>query len=92
MTKYIERQYLLDTIDAMIVYRKTPTDIYEMVEDALTIDVVRCKDCKHKPTGTGVNHDIEFPDDVCPCQCEDYWYSWMPQDDFFCKWGRKKAE
>lgn len=56
------------------------------------VKVVRCKDCKHKPTRTGVNHDIEFPDDVCPCQCEDYWYSWMPQDDFFCKFGRRKTD
>ena len=39
------------------------------------VEVVRGKDCKHKPTGSGVNHDINFPkqDDRCPCRCEDYW-------------------
>ena len=52
--------------------------------------IVRCKDCVHRPTGTGANHDLEFPDGVCPCQCEDYWYSWMPSDDWFCPCGERK--
>ena len=56
--------------------------------------VVQCKDCKHKPTGSGVNHDIIFPsqDYECPCRCEDFWYSWMPTDDWFCANGEKKEE
>ena len=54
------------------------------------VEVVRCKDCKHRPTGTGVNHDVEFPDAICPCQCyDDYWYSWMPSDDWYCADGEK---
>lgn len=53
-------------------------------------EIVRCKDCIHRPTGTGANHDLEFPDDECPCQCEDYWYSWMPQDDWYCADGKRK--
>ena len=52
---------------------------------------IRCKNCKHKPSGSGVNHDISFPDEVCPCQCDDYWYSWMPKDDWFCgSWERRE--
>ena len=56
--------------------------------------VVRCKDCKHKPTGIGVNHDITFPeqDYRCPCRCEDYWYSWMPDDDWFCANGERRKD
>lgn len=53
-------------------------------------EIVRCKYCKHRPTGTGANHDLEFPDDECPCQCEDYWYSWIPKDDWFCASGKRK--
>lgn len=53
------------------------------------ISVVRCKDCKHRPTGTN-RDDLEFPDDKCPCKCEDYWYSWKPSDDWFCKNGEQK--
>ena len=49
-------------------------------------EIIRCKDCKHRPLdgedtqGSG----IEFPDGICPCQCEDFWYSWRPDDDWFC--------
>ena len=52
--------------------------------------IIKCQDCKHKPSGSGANHDISFPDEVCPCQCEDYWYSWMPKDDWYCgSWERR---
>ena len=53
------------------------------------VRVVHCRDCKHRPTGTGVNHDIHFPegDFACPCRCEDLWYSWMPKDDWYCANG-----
>jgi DNA-directed RNA polymerase subunit RPC12/RpoP len=56
------------------------------------VEVVRCKNCKHRPSGSGANHDVEFPDEICPCQCEDYWYSWIPRDNFFCAWGEKKED
>ena len=65
---------------------------YEWLGTLPTIDVVKCKDCKHKPSGTGVNHDVEFPDDICPCQCEDFWYSWIPKDDFFCAFGERRED
>ena len=56
-------------------------------------ELVMCKDCIHKPTGTGANHDVEFPDEVCPCQCVgDSWYSWVPRDNFFCAWGERKED
>lgn len=66
----------------------------DMVYNAQTVDaveIVHCKDCIHKPTGRGVNHDITFPeqDYRCPCRCEDYWYSWMPDDDWFCANGER---
>lgn len=57
---------------------------------AVQPEIIRCRDCKHKPSGSGVNHDISFPDEVCPCQCEDYWYSWMPDDNWFCGNGERK--
>lgn len=63
-----------------------------VIDEADAVPIVRCKDCKHKPYGTGANHDLVFPDEVCPCQCEDYWYSWMPKDDWFCANGERKEE
>lgn len=69
------------------------------VEDALTIDavpVVRCRECMHRPFIS--DHDeiggfkYEFPDDRCPCNCEDGWYSWMPDDNWFCGNGERREE
>lgn len=51
------------------------------------IPLVRCKDCVHCPTEG--EQDARFPDDVCPCQCEDYYYSWIPQPNWFCPKGEK---
>lgn len=60
-------------------------------------EVVRCKNCKHRPTDyrniykdyTGFS--IEFPDDRCPCQCEDGWYNWYPEDNWYCANGEMKT-
>ena len=67
-------------------------DIHGLDVEFETRDLVLCKNCKHRPKGTGANHDLEFPDDVCPCQCEDDWYSWKPNDDWFCADGERKEE
>lgn len=56
-------------------------------------EIVRCKDCKHKPIKVGTEHDftIEFPDYDCPCQnAEDYYYDYIPPDDWFCANGERK--
>lgn len=71
---------------------KAYTDILNGVKDMPSAqpEIVRCKDCKHRPDGTGVNHDLEFPDDRCPCKCEDHWYSWKPDDNWFCGNGERR--
>lgn len=61
-------------------------------------EVVRCKDCKHRPTATEADKNIytgfsvEFPDGICPCQCEDGWYNWYPEDDFYCGKAERRGE
>lgn len=62
------------------------------------VPVCRCKDCKHRPTKpddynpiTTDGFALEFPDDECPCNCADGWYSWYPPDDFFCAKGKRKG-
>ena len=59
--------------------------------------IVYCKDCKHRPrrSDVGDEHEgfnLEFPDEICPCQCEDHWYNWMPRDDWFCGNGERRTE
>lgn len=63
----------------------------EDASDVDVVEVVRCKDCKHFPVET--NRDgLVFPDEVCPCHCEDFWYSWKPKDDFYCGKGERKDD
>ncbi len=49
-------------------------------------EVVRCKDCKHRPVDGEDTHGfgVEFPDYMCPCQCDDGWYNWRPNDEWYC--------
>lgn len=80
--------------------RKQGTDFVLdcVIPNAPTIDavpVIRCKDCKHRPTIDGEwenGFDVIFPDGRCPCQCDDGWYNWMPRDDWFCGNGERKEE
>lgn len=58
-------------------------------------ELVRCKDCKHRPRLKNENHsDYGFNvigDETCPCvNEEDGWYSWMPKDNFYCGFGERR--
>ena len=58
-------------------------------------ELIRCKDCKHRPKRIGNERngfDFEFPDGMCPCQCDDGWYNRMPKDNWFCWNGERKEE
>lgn len=47
-------------------------------------EIILCKDCKHRPTRNGDGW-IDFPTERCPCQnADDFYYSWMPDDNWFC--------
>ena len=73
---------------------------YKLIERVIfkfpTIDavpVIKCKDCKHRPTIDGEyenGFDVIFPDMRCPCQCDDGWYNWMPEDDWYCGNAQEK--
>ena len=59
--------------------------------------LIMCEDCKHRPRRSNVDDEheglnLEFPDEICPCQCEDPWYNWMPRDDWYCGNGGRKEE
>ena len=63
-------------------------------------ELIRCKDCKHRPkldeedveNDTVDGFSFEFPDFKCPCRCEDPYYNWMPEDDWYCGNGERKEE
>lgn len=60
------------------------------------VEVVRCKDCKHRPIPNGNNHPLapklgEFEwDYACPCLCDDEYYNFMPKDNDYCSRGEQK--
>ena len=70
------------------------------VEDASNedvVEVVRCKDCVHKPYVVDVFHasygDIPRLESNGKCPCineDDYFYSHMPDDDWFCANGERR--
>jgi hypothetical protein len=58
--------------------------------------IVYCKDCIHRPKKIDEEDNgvliLEFPDNICPVQCEDTYYSIYPADDFYCAYGKDKED
>ena len=60
--------------------------------------ITHCRDCKHRPKATKADEkvfsgfSVKFPDEKCPCQCGDGWYSWYPEDDFYCGFAERAEE
>lgn len=83
-------------------------DFFEIREAIATIpsadvvEVVRCKDCVHRPividvskpygygiTGPKENGDTDF---TCPYLCDDEYYNGrMPKDDWYCSKGERRT-
>ena len=98
MDELIRKQTVLNLIDDVQFGNITHklSQLHEAVRNQPSVDaveVVRCKDCKYRPTSYGDEHDLCFPVEYkCPCQCDDNWYSWMPKDDFFCARGERRDD
>ncbi len=62
----------------------------------MEFEVVMCKDCIHRPIiddpGATDGFGLLFPDFMCPCRCDDPYYSWMPNDNWFCGNGERRIE
>ena len=80
-------------------------EYFEMVvkrlESVPTVDLVRCEECKHKPIkydpeGDDFGFNLVSPngyDNLCPClNTDDGFYSYMPEDNFFCAFGERRAD
>ena len=50
-------------------------------------EIVRCKDCIHRGRYDERLHCVVYPDEKCPALCDDPFYSWRPDDDWFCPNG-----
>lgn len=82
--------------DWIVRFYASHKDIPKGHSDCETLkELVRCKDCKHRPKQIGEGtqgFNLEFPDWECPCQCDDPWYNWMPEDDWYCGNGERKEK
>lgn len=80
-----------------------PVEYIDEVPAADVVEVVRCKDCVHRPividvskpygygiTGPKENGDTDF---TCPYLCDDeYYYNGiMPKDDWYCSKGERRT-
>lgn len=81
--------------------RYTPKDVEKILDSVPAADVahvVYCKDCIHRPYSTEPGKTngfaVEAPDRECKCPCfnsDDGWYSWIPDDYFFCADGERRG-
>lgn len=57
-------------------------------------EIIRCKDCKHRPFDSEDTQGfgVEFPDEKCPCQCDDGWYNWRPNNEWFCANAERRTD
>ena len=105
MSEYIKREELIDNIVRIDDLRRLNTKtIGEAIDKTTSIDIVHCKDCKHRPiikdkqeSAQGFN--LDYPrckegwyDYECPCLCDDGFYNFYPADDWFCANGERKDE
>ena len=68
-------------------------DRLDEIHAADVVEIVRYKDCKFRPSL--IDHKVWFPFPnqlKCPCECDDYQYSWIPDDDWFCANGARREE
>ena len=100
MSRYIEADALTKEIKQDIIDDGlTERYVFYRINEAPSIDIVFCKECKHRPVkedASGVNFGFNIiapnGDERCPCLVEDGWYSWMPKDNFYCGYGEREGE
>ena len=83
MADYIDREELLKNMAEKIrQFDCGYQSVFELIQNAPSVDaveVVRCKDCKHRYESTTYNHD----------RCRRLIMP-VSNGDFFCKWGEKE--
>lgn len=86
-------------IEPLCLHNEETHDVCMKATNARKLIV--CKDCKHRPISIDEKDQSGFnliapngeTDYMCPCINEvDGYYSWMPDDDFFCANGERNYD
>lgn len=102
MADYIKRDSVLNTIHRFRGYIDEDMEwrmkyAINKISSADVVEVVRCKDCIHrpiryygeKPDAPYLDEDCGYRDYTCPYLCDDDYYNRMPADDWFCNHGER---
>ena len=95
----IRRAYEYNPHVTSMELEETLVSVFDAIDEAPSIAIVFCKECKHRPikedaneANYGFNVIAPNEDERCPCLVEDGWYSWIPKDNFFCGYGEREGE
>lgn len=77
--------------------KAVPVTAIRNIPSADVAEVVRCKDCIHRPIHIDGKHpdspyiddDCCYKDYTCPYLCDDDYYNRMPDDNWFCNHGER---
>ena len=97
MAEYINREELLKDISDSVRFTarggysaeiRGANKILDCIYSAPTVDVVRCRDCKH--------FDIEEGDELGTCMgkfhCISLGGEFYPEPDYFCPYGERRSD
>jgi len=83
--------------EAIKIMENSPQEILSVGSPTVTFvpEIVYCRDCIHRPER---NYKYKFffaegpliegkEDTTCPYVCDDSYYTRIPEDDFYCKFG-----
>ena len=65
---------------------------WNLWEPNAQLEIILCEGCKHRPIMRNGHIVPPEGDEKCPCLCEDPFYSWIPEDNFFCANGERREE
>ena len=97
MSRYIDADKLKQHYTWIRYADSETADLFDNIIDqqptADVAEIVRCKDCIHRPKkimDECTGFDYEFEEEyACPGYCDDGYYAQDFGDVFYCAWGKK---
>lgn len=78
----LKQKYTMATTRYSGGIMERPVVVLEAIDDAPSIDIVRCKECKHG----------EYREDFDDYLCDQLGLGFVSDADFFCSYGEREGE